>query len=251
MRMRKKILMTGASGILGGILAGRLASEYEIHGLDKTAAPGAGVGAVDISDLDRLREAFGRLPGLDAVVHFAADPYPFASWELVLKHNIIGTRNVYECCRLHGVDRVVFASSTHVVGKYEGYPFRIEGKGRLTPLDPMRPDGFYGLSKAVGELIARTYHDLHGIASICLRIGHVSAGQPPDPDLEKLELEPDDLVALVRAGIESKIGFGVYFAISDVEGSFLDLSGAVQDLGYRPSARDTASSNRSGTGPKR
>ena len=40
----------------------------------------------------------------------------------------------------------------------------------VTTLDPIRPDSDYGTSKAFGEAVARQYHELYGIESICLNI---------------------------------------------------------------------------------
>jgi len=52
----------------------------------------------------------------------AADPRPNAPWESILNKNIIGTKNVYEIAHKYGVNKVIFASSNHVTGAYEGFP---------------------------------------------------------------------------------------------------------------------------------
>ena len=60
--------------------------------------------------------------------------------------------------------RVIFASTNHTIGFHE----------RSEPLTEdchFRPDSFYGLSKAYGELLARHYWDKHGVESGLLRIG--------------------------------------------------------------------------------
>jgi len=233
----KSILLTGISGLLGNILFQGLKDQYDISGLDLKVSPNEHNFQADISDFDSLVKVFELIPPLDAIVHFAADPYPFAHWDLTLQHNVIGTKNIYECAKRFNVPKVVFASSTHVVGKYPGYPQKIDGKTFLTTTDPVRPDEFYGLSKAVGELNGQMYSDLFGISSINLRIGHTTANTNPDHDLDKLELYEDDLIDIVQKSIEASIKFGTYFAVSDVPGRFLDIENAKRDLGYSPRKR--------------
>ncbi len=225
----KKVLITGANGILGQILSEGLKNKYEVIGLDKIEA--------DISDIVGLREFFNKLPQIDSIIHFAADPYPFASWENVSKNNIEGTRNIYEMAKEFSIPKVVFASSTHTIGKYPNYPKTIEGQDFLTTLDPVRPDEFYGASKVVGEIIGRTYSDLFNISSINLRIGHTTAHTKHDPELDKVELFEDDLIDIVQKSIEANVKFGVYFAVSDNPGRFLDIENARIDLGYNPKKR--------------
>lgn len=212
----KTILITGHAGIVGTILSDNLTADHTIIGLDKSDC--------DISDFNSLKSFFAKCPKIDVIIHLAADAYPFASWDLVLQHNVVGTRNIYEMAKLMGIKKIIFASSTHVVGKYPGYPFKIDNLGRkLTVNDPFQPDEFYGWSKASGEILARLYFDLHGIYSTILRIGHVLApGQKKDLDLEKFELTNDDLVKFVHRGL-SETGFHTYFAVSDHQGGFLEL----------------------------
>ena len=52
----------------------------------------------------------------------------------------------------------------------------------ITVRDPIRPDGFYGVSKAAGEAIARMYHEVHGLELICLRIGSMNKEDDPRTD---------------------------------------------------------------------
>ena len=110
------------------------------------------------------RDAVDRIvAGSQAIVHLGgiSTEGPFAP---NLEANIVGVWNVYDSARRHGVKRVVFASSNHVNGFYRQDEV-------ISPADPMRPDGHYGLSKAFGENVARFYFDRHGIESVCLRIG--------------------------------------------------------------------------------
>ena len=84
------------------------------------------------------------------------------------RQNSLGTYCLYEACVRRGCGRVVFASTNHVTGMYEkeGIP--------TDPDMPVRPDSFYGASKAHGEALGRYYADHFGLAVICLRIGSSS-----------------------------------------------------------------------------
>src|SRR5262249_45146782 len=101
--------------------------------------------------------------GADAIVHMGGVSVerPF---DEILPANIQGVYNLYEAARKHGVKRVVFASSNHVIGFYR--------QGQVIDADvPVRPDGYYGISKAFGENLSRFYFDRYGIETVCLRIG--------------------------------------------------------------------------------
>jgi nucleoside-diphosphate-sugar epimerase len=134
---------------------------------------------------------------------------------------------------------VVFASSNHVTGAYEGFPPRLHTQPhptRITPQDPIRPDGNYGVSKAAGEAIARMYYELYGIESVCLRIGTVLRDDNPgrDPRHESTWLSHRDLVQLVRKSLLAKIKFAIYYGVSNNRKRFWDISNAEQEIGYHP-----------------
>ena len=75
----------------------------------------------------------------------------------------MGTANVFEACRIHGVSRVVYASSVAVYG---GLPNRDQ---EVTEDVVPRPNGFYGACKLWAEHIAETYNQEYGLDVIGLR----------------------------------------------------------------------------------
>jgi uronate dehydrogenase len=161
----KRLLLTGAAGNLGKELRPRLRAYCDVlrvsHRSD-LGAPGAGeeVMTASLEDKDAM---LALLDGVDAVVHMGGVSTE-QPWEPILAGNILGTYNLYEGARRHGVKRVVFASSNHVSG------FRRQNEV-VSPLDPMRPDSHYGLSKAFGENLAQFYWDRYGVETVSLRIG--------------------------------------------------------------------------------
>lgn len=225
----KRVLITGAGGIVGQTLASGL---RDVFALDLTDADGSGeVRALDVRDLAACTSAFD---GVDTVIHLAGAASPQSDWETVLDLNIVGTRTVLEAAHRAGVRRVVLASSNHAMGMYdrdEQWPVY----GSMPP----RPDSLYGVSKVFGETMGRYYHDARDLDVIALRIGW-STGDHGAADAELLQamwLSERDTVEVFRCAVEAPVRFGVYYATSDNLNRRWDLTDTMVDLGYRPQDR--------------
>lgn len=231
---KQKILITGSKGVIGTVLTKSLAEDFVVIQLDKQIQSNNTTEfSVDIADQEALEEVFQSIGQINYIIHLAANASPEASWEEVLRNNIIATKNIYENAREYGVKRIIFASSTHLVA-YEGYP-KISPLGRpITPIDPPRPDSDYGTSKGFGELLARQHYELYRIETICIRIGAVSKDNKPIAPYEKLWLSHNDVAQVFRKALETDMPFGIYFATSENEGPIFDISQTKQDLGYSP-----------------
>jgi len=223
----RKVLVTGMSGQIGGIIRRNLADRYDLSGFDRQQTEGVDVHVADISDLDAISPAF---EGVDTVIHLGADPSPRAAWDSILQNNLIGTRNVYEASRLAGVRRIIFASSNHAVGYYplKQDPYRAIYEGRLGEVrrpfpmldaSAMRPDSYYGVSKAFGESLGSYFHDAFDISVICVRIGWVMT--PDDPTFHPAALSlwwgHSDTADLIEKCIEApkSVGFAIVHGMSD------------------------------------
>ena len=243
----EKLLITGASGVIGKLLVPKLAESYDVYSVDQnlTAVPGR-LFKADLSDYEQIAGVISAISDLRIIVHLAANSTADATWQSVLKNNIVATRNVFEAAKEKRVKRIVFASSNHVTGGYEGIPptLHLSANPRMiTTLDQIRPDSDYGTSKAFGEAVARQYHELYGIESVCLRIGTVLADDDPRKNKRFLTtwLSHDDLVQLVKKSICSEnVKFGIYYGVSNNKGRFWDISNAEQELDFHP--QDDASS---------
>ena len=149
-----------------------------------------------------------------------------APFEPILQANIVGVFHLYEAARRHGVKRIVFASSNHVTGFYrqdEVIDTRV----------PVRPDGFYGVSKAFGENMAQLYFDRHGIETVCVRIGS-SFPEPKDRRMLATWMSYDDLERVVVASLTAPVvGCSVIYGISDNTTRWYDNSRAAH-VGFRP-----------------
>lgn len=227
--MTKRVLITGAAGRIGSHLASVLKDRYSIrvhyHNTVPEKPPVDDVHIADVADYDAIAPA---LVGMDAVVHMAADPSTRATWETVRDKNIIGAYNVLEAARVAGCQKVIFASTNHVMGMYD--------RDRQWPIfanQPPRPDSLYGVSKAFGETLGRFYHDQHGMSVICLRIGWFLT-EPKDEIGLWMWLSPRDCAQVVWRAIESPIGYGVYYAISRNSRRHWDITETMERLGYKP-----------------
>ncbi len=225
---RKLVLITGAAGMIGRPLQGFLRERYRLrlmyHRTVLPAQPGDEVVIADVCDLAAVEQA---VAGVDAIVHLAGDPRVDAPWESVRAVNIAGTYNVFEAARRQGVKKIVFASTNHVAGYYE-----LEGL-YAAPTYPIRPDGYYGVSKAFGEALARYYVDAFGLSIICLRIGSFQE-RPLNRRHLATWISPRDMAQLVWRSIETDLPFGIFYGVSNNTRRYWDIASAQELLGYAP-----------------
>jgi uronate dehydrogenase len=220
-----RLLLTGAAGGLGKVLRERLrpyANVIRLSDLVPLTPSSEAEEAVrcDLADkaaVDRL------VHGCDAIVHLGGVSIerPF---EEILEANIKGVFHIYEGARRHGVKRVVFASSNHVIGFHK--------QGELLDADsPARPDSHYGLSKAYGEDLSRFYFDRYGIETACLRIGS-SFPEPKDRRMLVTWLSYRDLTELVRCSLFApRLGHTIVYGMSANRDKWWDNSKAAH-LGF-------------------
>ena len=226
----KKILVTGAAGGIGTRMRALLPAFYPAIRWSDIKKPGdlkpgeefVQADLVDYAAVEKL------CAGIEGVVHFGGYSVE-GPWETILSANIIGCRNIYEAAYRNGVKRVVFASSNHAVGFYPR-------SRKIGVHVTVRPDSRYGVSKAFGEAIGALYADKHGLRVTCLRIGNVGDA-PLDKRRLSIWLKPEDLVQLIRIGLEHPdIKFEIFYGASDNKAAWWDNSNAVK-FGYKPGGK--------------
>ena len=234
--MKDRLLVTGAAGRIGRLLSAALQDQYDLILTDKgDAAPSSELPyqQADIADFAAVEGIFNADPGIDTVIHLAADPRMDASWESLLPNNLIGVYNVFEAAHRAGCKRVVFASSINAVN---GYAPDLQ----ITTQMPVAPLNLYGASKAWGEAVGRFYADFKAMSVHCLRIGWVT---PPDGEKLKttatnkdlqMVVTHRDLVNLFESCLSSNVHFGIFHGISDNFWKRLDISDTRERTGYAP-----------------
>ena len=177
----RRVLVTGAAGLLGGWVSKALAEAgATVLGLDNAWTPGTtgrtapGVVVVDgdVRDLACLREVLGQAPGVDSVIHLAAQPIvgdanedPIPTFD----NNIAGTWTLLEACRLSGpAGGIVVASSDKAYGD--------AGRSAYDEQMPLRARHPYAVSKACTDLIAQTYAESYGMGIVISRCGNLYGG---------------------------------------------------------------------------
>ncbi|MBY5437684.1 NAD-dependent epimerase/dehydratase family protein [Rhizobium leguminosarum] len=226
----KRIAVTGAAGRVGTLLRPHLSAHFgHVHLIDLQEPAELVENATFVrADLTKLDEATAALKDIDGVVHLAGIASGI-DMNAILHANVLGTYNLYEAARINKVRRVVYASSNHATGFYP--------RGQLvSPLDPMRPDSPYGLSKCWGELVAGLYYDTSGIRSLSIRIGN--AGTYPNSERSlAIWISARDLAQLVRIGLtHPQIAATVVYGVSDTDTQWWDNELAAR-LGYQPQDR--------------
>ena len=240
-----KVLITGMSGLIGGLLRRHLEGlgGYELRALNRRPVEGVEWYGADIADLDAIRPAF---EGVDVAVHLAAF-LRSPDWSGHLSANVIGAYNVYEAARLAGVKRVVFASSGATVQGFEmtaPYDAIIAGRYDEVPErfpkvthESMRPRGIYGAAKVWGEALGWVYSDDHGLSVLCVRIGRVSQANRPESAAEVSRyLSHRDVCQVLQRCIDAPddLRYGVFLATSNNRWGYRDLEHARRVLGYQP-----------------
>ena len=177
-----KILVTGAAGFIGYHTARRLLERGdEVVGLDNLneyydvrlkyarlerlkALPGFEFARLDLADKAGMselfaRERFQRVINLGAqagVRHSIQNPLAY------VESNVVGFANILEGCRHHGVEHLVYASTSSVYGANTKMPFSVHQN-----VD--HPLSFYAATKKANELMAHTYAHLYSLPVTGLR----------------------------------------------------------------------------------
>jgi len=164
--MKRRALVTGACGFVGGHLVDRLLEEgWEVRATDlpqadRSRLPGSAAWvAADLTQRDTMPPV---VQGMDVVFHTAHVSDSSAPWDRLYRVNALGTEHLLEAAHRANVQRVVSWSSYSVYGKFN--------KDRM-PIDethPVRPKDSLGRSMAMQDAVVWRYHDT-GLPATVLR----------------------------------------------------------------------------------
>ncbi len=177
-----KVLVTGAAGFIGSFTSHKLLDRGDsVVGVDNLndyyevtlkqarlerllIRDGYTHKKIDIADRAAVEEAI-RSEKPDRIVHLAAQAgvrYSLENPYAYIEANIIGFLNIRESVRAHGIEHLVYASSSSVYGSNTNMPFSVHDN-----VD--HPVSLYAATKKSNELMAHTYSHLFDIPCTGLR----------------------------------------------------------------------------------
>jgi nucleoside-diphosphate-sugar epimerase len=247
MQSRPKVLVTGASGLIGQLVITRLADRYAFSGLSRRPVDGIPFTQASITDLDAVRRASA---GVDMVLHLAAETEDHDDWDKVVSTTMGGCLNAFRAAQEAGVTRVVFASAGSTMLGYEldkDAPYGDLAANRIDRLppgtravmhtDPPRPADFYSVGKLFGEHCGRLFSDRYGMSVLVIRVGAVLPGDRPTLVRELPGyLSHRDLVGIIDRCLSAPmtLRFDIFQAVSNNARRWRDIDHARRVLGWEP-----------------
>ncbi|MFO7725400.1 MAG: NAD(P)-dependent oxidoreductase [Oceanipulchritudo sp.] len=178
----KRIAVTGGSGLAGIWILRHLTEQgHDVVNLD-TRHPAEELCRTITTDLTQSGQVLNALSPYgtqnpepyDAVIHFAAIPNAHR-WpnDEVFRVNTLSTYNVLEACAIHGIKKVVLASSESSYGLCFAQEFFPPQYLPVDEAHPQLPEDSYGLSKILNEITAEAFHRRTGMQIISFRLGNI------------------------------------------------------------------------------
>ena len=236
--MKERVLITGAAGAVGTALwkAWEEQGIYTLTLMDINPIVDANSSVV-IADIRDYAAMQALCREQDVLVHLAyirQDSPVKVPGEV---NDIDASMNLFEAAREGGIQKIVYASTNHVSGWNE----RLNSPPHFSTGDQFRPDGWYGAMKGMAEIAGRYLVDAHGMRFISIRIGTFNGTYEPSGIRHcSTLLTPRDCVQLFGLAVNYNgpvkylITYGRSANSDGYQQSFLDISGAVEVLGYQP-----------------
>jgi nucleoside-diphosphate-sugar epimerase len=178
-------LVTGGTGLVGNYVVRELVS----RGLDETeivvydlypnedaiadVADDVTLVRGDVTDPIQLMETFETYDP-DRVIHLGAY-VAHRAWEnptRAIEVNGVGTNNVFDAARIHGVATCLYASTASVYGTVDDYTWK-EEPITVHETDTVKPQNPYAVTKYTNEVMGRTYDEKYATSYVGVRIGGV------------------------------------------------------------------------------
>lgn len=173
---RKKILVTGGAGFIGGNFVKFMVNKYpnyDIYNLDLLTYAGDlskhrdiesrenyFFVKADIADEKEIIPLFEK-EKFDVVVHFAAESHVDRSITdpgIFVRTNVMGTQVLLDAAKLVDVTKFIHVSTDEVYGELDFDPSTF-----FTEETPLQPNSPYSASKAASDFLVRSYYETYGL----------------------------------------------------------------------------------------
>jgi len=168
-----KLLITGSNGFVAGSIIAQTGTNWEVHGIAKTAMPGNPLSFTlhlgDLQDKERVSEIFTTVAP-DAVIHAAAIAnidYCEQNQELAWAINVETTRTLATLCKAAGT-RLVFCSTDTVFDGTRGF---------FTETDIPHAVNYYATTKLESEKLVMDAASDNIVARLALVMGFPVLGK--------------------------------------------------------------------------
>ncbi len=213
-----RVLITGICGFVGSTLARELLAwqdGIEVLGIDNLSRAGSETNRVSLQALGirvqqgdlRNRSDLDAQPSVDWVIDAAANPSVLAGVDgatgsrQLVEHNLLGTVNMLEYCRMHGAGFILLSTSrvysipplaslpviehsgAYALDDSNALPPAVSNEGVREEFSTAPPVSLYGATKLTSETLALEYGETFGLPVWINRCGVMAgAGQFGRPD---------------------------------------------------------------------
>lgn len=124
---RKKILITGAAGLIGNCLANALADEYEVVGIDNNFRPNSNVNSKKFLLIDSDIKSFvsSNINTYDYIFHFSAingTQHFYNMPDALIENNVVSDLEIFNFARKNKNCKIIYASSSEIVANSDIIP---------------------------------------------------------------------------------------------------------------------------------
>lgn len=176
-----KAIVTGGAGFIGSHIVDKLIEmDYEVVVIDDESAecndvfhknPKAKYHKIDICDYEKILPLF---EGVKYVFHLAAESRiqpTLLRPQRACQVNMVGTCNILQAARIHGIEKVIYSSTSSAYGLKNEPPLK-----ETMERDCLNP---YSVSKVAGEDLCKMYYTLFGLKTVIFRYFNIYGERQP------------------------------------------------------------------------